>query len=141
LSKIELAPFGVNEFVVSIQTLSALENAIEPYLKAGYVITSQTDLSITLRAPACRFAWILFLLSLLIAWPVAIVYLIWFNQKKDRTICARITSQGNIEIIGFTLKLFRKEQHRQKAFDFVFIIFVLLLSVLISFLILRSKIR
>jgi hypothetical protein len=56
----------LTEFVVSIQTLSALENAIEPYLNAGNIITSQPEVSIALRAPARRFSWVLFLLSLFI---------------------------------------------------------------------------
>lgn len=123
---------------MSIQTLSALENAIEPYLDAGYVITSQTELSITLRAPSRRFAWILFLLSLLIFWPVALIYLIWFNQRRDRTICARLTSQGDIELIGFTLRLFYKERKRQ---DTLTLLFITLLAILLAGIVLLLKSR
>jgi uncharacterized protein with PQ loop repeat len=120
---------------VSIQTLSALENAIEPYLNAGYLITSQTELSITLRAPARRFSWILFLLSLLIMWPVAVIYLIWFNQRRDRTICVRITSKGDIEIVGFTLRLFYRERKRQDTLTLLFItLLTILLAALVAFL-------
>jgi hypothetical protein len=64
---------AAKEFAVSIQTLSTLENAIEPYLGAGYLITSQTELSMTLRAPARRFSWILFLPSLILVWPAALI--------------------------------------------------------------------
>jgi len=114
---------------MSIQILSALENAIEPYLSAGYIITTQSDASITLRAPARRFSWMLFLLSLLILWPVAIIYLIWFNQRRERTICARVTSQGNIEIIGFTLSLLKRERQRQRALTLLYFLLLALMIV------------
>lgn len=112
---------------VSIQTLAALENAIEPYLDAGYIITSQTDLSITLLAPLRRFSWIFFLFSLLLVWPVAVIYVVWFNQRGDRSLCVRITAQGRIEESGFVLDLLIRERRQQR----IFIIAFLLLAVAI----------
>jgi len=109
---------------VSIQTLSALENAAEPYRQAGYVITSQTDLAMTLQAPARRFPWLFFLLSLLIVWPVAVIYLVWFNQHRDRTVCVRLTSHGYVEETGFVLDLLIRERRRQKIIYLVFVLFV-----------------
>ena len=125
---------------MSIQTLSALENAIEPYLDAGYAIISQTDWAITLRAPARRFSWMFFLFTLIFMWPVAIIYAVWFNQHRDRTVSVRVTSEGYLEERGFIHDLLLKERRRQKILSFIFIVFVLLLSVLISYLILRSKV-
>lgn len=119
---------------MSIQILSALENAIEPYRQVGYAITSQTDLTMTLRAPARRFSWLFFLLSLLIVWPVAVIYLVWFNQHRDRTVCVRVTSQGQIEESGFILDLLIRERRRQKI---IYLVFALLVGAIISLLILR----
>jgi hypothetical protein len=106
---------------VSIQTLSALENAIEPYRQAGYVISIQTESAITLRAPARKFSWTLFVISLVLLWPVAVIYLIRFNQQKDRSVCVRITSQSQIETSGFTLDMLEKEQQR-RSFVALFLI-------------------
>ena len=97
---------------MSIQTLAALENAIEPYCQAGYVIIFQTDSAITLRAPVRQFSWLIFLTSLLLLWPVAVVYLIRFNQQRDRIVCVRLTSQGRVEASGFTLDLLEMERQR-----------------------------
>ncbi len=106
---------------MSIQTLSALENAVEPYRQAGYVIINQTESAITLRAPARKFPWIPFAISLILLWPVAVIYLIWFNRQTDRTACVRITSQDRIEASGFTLDLLEREQ-RRRSFVVLFLI-------------------
>lgn len=119
---------------MSIQTLSALENAIEPYRQGGYVITSQTDLALILQAPARRFSWLFFLVSLLVVWPVAVIYLVWFNQHRNRTVCVRLTSQGHIEETGFILDLLTRERRRQKI---IYLIFALIVGVIISLLIIR----
>ena len=139
-SKIKQTAF-IADATVSIQTLSALENAIEPYLDAGYAITSQSDWAITLRAPVRKFSWIFFLFTLIFMWPVAIIYVVWFNQHRDRTVSIRFTSEGYLEERGFILDLLLKERRRQKVFSIIFIVLVTLLAVAISFLILRSKIR
>lgn len=94
---------------MSIQTLAALENAIEPYRRAGYVIIFQSDSAITLRPPAPNFAWGRFILGMFLLWPVAVVYLIRFNMRRDRCVCIRLTSQGNVEAMGFTLDLLERE--------------------------------
>jgi len=119
---------------MSIQTLSALENAIEPYRRAGYIITSQTDHTLTLQAPARRFSWLFFLLSLLIVWPVAVIYLVWFNQHRNRTVYVRLASQGHIEETGFILDLLIRERRRQKI---IYLVFALLVGVIISLIIIR----
>lgn len=112
---------------VSIQTLSALENAIEPYREAGYVITAQTNSAITLRPPVPEFSWGWFTVSLFLLWPVAVVYLIRFNRWRDRSVCVRLTSQGRIEIIGFTLDLLERESQRQFNIKPSYVVVVLLL--------------
>lgn len=90
--------------------MSALENAAGPYRLAGYVITSQTDSSVTLRAPARRFSWAFFAAGLVLLWPVSVVYLVWFNLRRQRDVCLRVTSLGEIEASGFTLELLERER-------------------------------
>jgi hypothetical protein len=110
-----------------------LENAIEPYRRARYVITSQTDSAITLRAPVRPFSWALFLTALFLLWPVAVVYLIRFNQRRDRSVCVRITSQGQIEASGFTLDLLERERQPRPAFTPSRIaLFLLILGVILG---------
>jgi predicted membrane metal-binding protein len=107
------ADLAADDRIVSIQTLLTLENAIEPYRQAGYVIIFQSDSAITLRPPSPKFAWGRFMLGLFLLWPLAVVYLIRFNQWRDRCVCVRLTSQGQIEATGFTLDLLETEGRRQ----------------------------
>lgn len=117
---------------MSIQTLSALENAIEPYRQAGYVITAQTDSAITLRAPAPYFSGNLFVVSLVFIWPLAIYYLFQYNQRKGRTVCVRMTSQGQIEATGFTLDLIEREREQRRLFHQRLYWVLLLLALVIA---------
>lgn len=122
---------------MNIQTLSVLENAIEPYRQAGYVVISQTDLSITLRAPARRFSWILFLLCLFI-WPLAVIYLVWFSlYRGNRTACVRIKSDGKLVASGFTLSMIESERKNQFILNvilagFAFLILIIILAVFLA---------
>jgi hypothetical protein len=109
-----------------------LENAAEPYREAGYVITSQTGSAITLRAPAPYFSGNLFVVSLILMWPLAIYYLFQYNQRKDRTVCVRLTSQGQIEETGFTLDLLNRDRQRQKSLKRLYVrLFWVLLGIII----------
>ena len=117
---------------MSIQRLSELENAIEPYRRAGYVIISQTDSAITLRAPTPRFSWGLFALGLVLLWPVAIYYWLHFNYRRDRSTCVRLTSQGQIEATGFTLSLMEEEQQRQLSYKRLYTVLFLLVLLIIG---------
>jgi hypothetical protein len=109
-----------------------LENAAEPYRKAGYVITSQTGSAITLRAPTPNFSGNLFVVSLVLIWPLAIYYLFLYNQRKDRTVCVRLTSQGHIEETGFTLDLLNKDRQRQESLRRLYIrLFLALLGIVV----------
>jgi hypothetical protein len=131
LSKIGKASFTAYIRVVSIQTLAALENAIEPYRQAGYAITYQSDSAITLRPPIPKFSWSKFMVGLFLLWPLAIVYLIRFNLWRDRIVCVRLTSQGQIEATGFTLDLLERECRRQFPFNpSRVVLFLLLLGVI-----------
>lgn len=123
---------------MSIQTLSALENAIEPYRQAGYVIASQTDSAITLRAPAPPFSGNLFVVSLVLMWPLAVYYLFQYNQRKDRSVCVRLTSQGHIEEIGFTLDLLSRDRQRQASLRRLYIRLFLVLMGIVSCLLLLA---
>lgn len=128
---------------MSIQTLSLLENAVEPYRQAGYVITSQTDSAITLRAPAPYFSGNLFVVSLVFMWPLALYYLFQYNQRKGRTVCVRVTSQGEIEAIGFTLEQLQRERERSRVFhrqlNWVLVILALVMVVCVVLIVFMQK--
>ncbi|MCA1566115.1 MAG: hypothetical protein LC803_10855 [Acidobacteria bacterium] len=109
-----------------------MENAIEPYRQSGYVITSQTDSAITLRAPAPYFSGNLFVVSLIFMWPLAVYYLFQYNQRKGRTVCVRMTSQGQIEATGFTLDLMQREREGQRLFHKRLYWALLLMAVVIA---------
>ena len=95
------------------QTLVALEQATEPYRRRGFIVTSQSEGAITLSPPAKKFNYLLFLVTLLLFWPVAVLYLINFNSEKGKSVCIRITSQGGIEESGYTLAAIEKSRKRQ----------------------------
>lgn len=115
---------------MSIQTLSALENAIEPYRQAGYVITYQADSAITLRPPVPKFSWGRCMVSLFLLWPLAVFYLVKFNLWRDRSVCVRVTSQGQIEATGFTIEQMEKEGRQPLSFrPSRVLIFILMLGI------------
>jgi hypothetical protein len=84
--------------------LAALEHAAEPYLDSGYSVYSQTDSSLTLMRKRRQFSVIIFLLLLIVFWPAAIIYSAVNRSRRDKVICLRITSQGDIEASGDILK-------------------------------------
>lgn len=90
--------------------LSKLEEAIEPYRRAGFVVTSQTEGSITLALPRERFSYLLFIVTLILIWPVAVIYLIYYNNQPERSVCLRVTSQGYVEASGYTLGAIERER-------------------------------
>lgn len=113
------------------QTLAILEQAIEPYRRAGFFITSQSEGAITLAKPKSEFSYLLFIVLLLI-WPLALIYLISYNNQKQKSVCVRITSQGEIEEIGYTLSVAERDhKHEQRFYSILLIILILVLIVLI----------
>ncbi len=92
--------------------LAALEEAIEPYRRAGFIITSQSEGAITLVRPRARFNYFLFIILLLI-WPLAVLYLISFNNRREKRVCVRITSQGQVEESGYTLAVAERDRKRE----------------------------
>jgi len=97
---------------MDLQNLAALEQAIEPYRRAGFVVTSQSEGAITLTGPPEKFSYLLFFFTLVLFWPVAVIYLISFNNRKARTVCVRMTSQGSVEETGYTLDVMASEGSR-----------------------------
>jgi predicted nucleic acid-binding Zn ribbon protein len=95
------------------QTLAILEQAMEPYRRAGFIITSQSEGAITLTYPRAKFNYLLFIILLLI-WPLALIYLISFNNRSSRGVCLRVTSQGQIEASGYTLERIEMERRRRR---------------------------
>jgi predicted nucleic acid-binding Zn ribbon protein len=98
---------------MNTQTLKALEQSIEPYRHAGFIITSQSEGAITLVAPKARFNYLLFIILLLI-WPLALLYLISFNNRGGRGVCLRVTSRGQVEASGYTLERIERERKRRR---------------------------
>jgi ABC-type spermidine/putrescine transport system permease subunit II len=96
------------------QTLAALEEAIEPYRRAGFVVTSQTEGSITLTLPQEKFSYLFFIVTLILIWPVAVLYLVSFNNQRGRSVCLRVTSQGYVEASGYTLGVIERERKRRR---------------------------
>src|SRR2546421_11929640 len=94
-------------------TLAQLEQAIEPYRRAGFIVTSQSEGAITLALPPERFSYLLFILLLPI-WPVAVLYLISHNNQRGKSVCMRVTSHGYIEVSGYTLGAIARERRRRK---------------------------
>lgn len=92
--------------------LAQLEQAIEPYRRAGFVVTSQSEGAITLTLPPERFSYLLFIILLLV-WPLAVIYLVYHNSQKGKSVCLRVTSQGYIEESGYTLEVVERERRRR----------------------------
>jgi hypothetical protein len=125
---------------MDMQTLTALEEAIEPYRRAGYIITSQSESAVTLVFPPEKFSCLIFLFALVLFWPAAIAYIVFFNNRQERTICVRVTAQGHIEASGYTLEAAQKERKRERWINLTIIgIPVLITLATIVLLLLRSK--
>jgi ABC-type sugar transport system permease subunit len=111
------------------QVLATLEEAIGPYRRAGFAITSQSEGSITLAYPRARFSYLLFIILLLI-WPLAVLYLISFNNQRERRVCLRVTSQGQIEESGYTLEVLKRDRKRAQIDYFVILPILIVLFVI-----------
>ena len=124
------------------ETLAELEQAIEPYRQAGFIVTSQSEGAITLVHPPEKFSCLIFLIALVLFWPVAIAYLILFNNRKERSACVRVTSQGYVEESGFTLAIAERERRRDRRLKVIIIAIPLLIAVAVfALLLLRSLVR
>jgi predicted nucleic acid-binding Zn ribbon protein len=121
---------------MDIQTLAALEAAIEPYRRAGFVVTSQSEGSIILSYPSGKFSYFAFIFWLVLFWPIALIYLISYNNRKSKSVCVRITSQGYIEESGYTLKVIEDERRRDRRIGYIAItiIALIVLAILVRIL-------
>jgi hypothetical protein len=115
------------------QELVVLEQAIEPYRRSGFVVTSQSDGAITLALPPEKFSYVLFII-LLVVWPLAVLYLISHNNQRGKSVCLRITSQGYVEASGYTLKAIAREKRRRK---FITLMFIVVLALVLLFILMR----
>ena len=93
--------------------LTELEQAIEPYRRKGFIVTSQSAGAIILTPPPERFSYLLFFITLVLFWPIAIIYLVSFNSHKNKQVFVRLTSQGHIEETGYTLDVLARERGRK----------------------------
>ena len=113
------------------QTLAALEEAIEPYRRIGFVITSQTEGAITLTYPPEEFSYLLFIFTLLVFWPLAVIYLVSHNNQKVKRVCVRITSQGTVEESGYTITVMLRESRRRRLVNRLIIVGLVVLVLLV----------
>src|SRR2546423_798702 len=113
-------------------TLAHLEHAIEPYRRAGFVVTSQSESAITLALPPERFSYILFTILLLV-WPLAVFYLVSYSTQREKIVCLRFTSQGYIEVSGYTLDDIARERRRGK---FTYIVLLAVIAVIVLLILL-----
>lgn len=120
------------------ETLKILEKAIEPYMEAGYTVTSQTESSITMLGQHRRFSYLGFLVALILFWPAAVLYLIAYHNRKSATVCLRINSQGLIEASGYTLEEAARERRRALI---PALIGALVLAAIIGFFLFRFSAR
>lgn len=114
-------------------TLAHLEQAIGPYRRAGFVVTSQSEGAITLSLPPEKFNYVLFVILLLI-WPLAVIYLVYHNSQKGKNVCLRVTSQGYIEESGYTLEALERERRRR---IFIGVLLLSLIAAVILFILIR----
>jgi|SRR5947209_1516507 len=121
---------------MNTQTLVALEEAIKPYRRVGFVITSQSEGTITLTYPRAKFNYLLFIILLLI-WPLAVLYLVSFNNQRPRWVCLRVTSQGQIEESGYTLAAAERDRKREKLVYSPILIVLIIVLILLIYLLLR----
>jgi hypothetical protein len=120
--------------------LFLLEQAIEPYRRAGFVVTYQSESAITLALPPERFSYLLFILLLLV-WPLAVLYLVSYYTQSGKIVCLRYTSQGDIEVNGYTLEdIARERGHRKFTYRLVSAIIAIAI-VLILLIAYSSRIR
>jgi hypothetical protein len=96
------------------QSLAILEQAIEPYRQAGYVVASQSEGVIVLTHPPGSFNYLFFFLSLIFFWPLAVYYVVSFNNRTNRNVYIRITSDSYIEESGYTLDVVASERRRER---------------------------
>jgi len=116
------------------QALAVLEQAIEPYRRAGFVITSQSEGAITLSYPTEKFSYLFFIITLVLIWPVAVIYLISHNNRRERRVCVRITSQGYIEESGYTLTVIEGERRQRRLLGLLFALaFLVLLALILGY--------
>ncbi|MDT4896451.1 MAG: hypothetical protein QOH25_1528 [Acidobacteriota bacterium] len=120
---------------MNIEMLKTLEQAIEPYRRAGFIITSQSEGAITLAYPRAKFNYVLFIILLLV-WPLAILYLISFNNRGSRGACLRVTSQGQVEESGYTLEVLKRERKRSRRIDYFVILPIVIVLFALSVLLL-----
>lgn len=109
---------------------------MEPYRRAGFVITSQSDGATTLVHHRAKFNYLLFVILLLV-WPLALLYFISFNNQKERMVCLRVTSQGEIEERRYTLAAAEKDRRREKLVNSIIIITLIIVLIGVIFWILH----
>lgn len=112
------------------RTLAALEQAAAPYRRIGFVITSQSEGSITLTLQPERFSYLFFFITLILFWPIAVIYLVSVTSRKNKQVCVRLTSQGHVEVTGYTLEALERENRRR----WWWLLFVIAILIILAFI-------
>lgn len=95
------------------ENLAALEEAVRPYRERGYMITQQNEMSMTLVGPREPLNLVTLALLLIFFWPGGLIYLIANRNQGERAAFFRLTSDGKIEVSGYTLTALEAEERRQ----------------------------
>lgn len=67
-----------------------------------------------LTLPPEKFSYLIFIVTLILIWPVAVLYLVSLNNQRGRSVCLRVTSQGYVEASGYTLGVIERERKRRR---------------------------
>ena len=85
-----------NETMSEEDRQQILQREIVKAVKDGWQVTTQTATSATLTRKK-KFSWIWFILWLLLAIVPALVYLLYYATKKDKSMVIQVGPTGNVK--------------------------------------------
>ena len=127
---------GAEKLSMNSQALATLEQAAEPYRCAGFIITSQSEGMTTLIYPQAKFNYLLFIVLLLV-WPLAVLYLISFNNRPERKVYLRVNAQGRIEEGGYTLVAAERDRKHEQLINSIILVVLIITLIVLIFLVLH----
>ena len=71
-----------------------------------------------------------------LVWPLALLYLISFNNRGSKRVCLRVSSQGQIEESGYSLEVLKRERKRARQIDYFVILPIVIVLFALSVLLL-----
>jgi predicted nucleic acid-binding Zn ribbon protein len=106
--------------------MAKLTYEMNPYLSKGFEITSQTEMSANLIKRK-KFNTLLFILCIILFFPLAILYLIQYLIMTDKSVFLRFMPNGQIDITGYTIEAMEQDRKRQQTVNIIIVILVLVL--------------